>query len=250
MVAVLEAARIYIEELRIRNAKLEGNTSGGMPRAVSPTTSLSSRVPYSLPSTMPSSTPSILIDQIRPLPQIVRKESSESDDGRAFRKGRAELVDQLPPVSAFVPPESTVFAPPRPNSPTLMPRAPSALVPGTQFPNMARPSLLASVIQESFSTPALRTRKDSGLLLPTDNPETFYFGHRDSMQTLLAVPLPMILDEKSESYVKCIKCHRGVDGLVMIDCDQCRKWYHIRCVNINATSIPVRWSCPECPLRN
>jgi len=153
-----------------------------------------------------------------------------------FRKGRAELLDTLPPVSVGLEAESTVFAPPR----TVSPGAAPGL-----FPNQVRPSLLTTAIQESFSTPA--TRRDSGLLLPTEVPDTFYYGHRDSMQTLMPVPLPMILDQKSASYVSCIKCGHGVNGLVMIDCDVCRKWYHIRCVGIDTSSIPIKWICPECP---
>lgn len=321
MVAVLTASKLYIDQLRGRNAVLEGghavsefhsslanikvNGSGnmmgkraatppsGVPRIViegqtigqtigqtmamggpsmamgGPSPLLQS-LPYALPPILapkPSLSSAMMInhllDHSHPHPytqqEVSRKVSSESEEGDAFfRKGRAQLVDQLPPVSAFVPPESTVFAPHTQHTHTqhahmanthtmhTMRRNSPSPTPGPSYPNMARPSLLTTAIQDSFSFPA-RPRADSGLLLPTEDPSTFYFGHRDAMQSLTAVPLPMIMDEQSAAYVRCDKCTRGVGGLVMIDCDRCRKWVHIRCVGIDATSIPVKWTCSECP---
>lgn len=272
MVAILTGAREYIDELRARCGEggAGGAGSGGGHSLVS---SMGERLQgrpgipqllihppagqpalYSLPYSLP---PHIQAQQQQhhhqqhpgnmappsTLPPLVRKISTDTDgttagdDAGAFRKGRAEVVDSLPPVSAGLEPESSVFAP-------AQQRSQSPLGPTPQYPNQARPSLLTAVIQDAFYHN--RARKDSGLLLPTDVPDTFYYGHRDSMQTLMPVPLPMILDQRSSAYISCIKCSRGVSGLVMIDCDACRKWFHIRCVGIDATSIPVKWSCAEC----
>lgn len=136
------------------------------------------------------------------------------EPAKLFRQGRSELLDALPPVFGFGQGEA------------------------------GRPSALSSKIQDSFYTS--RPRKGSGVLLPTEDPQTFYFGHRDGMQSMEAVPLPLILDQSSPAYVQCVGCKRGIDGLVMIDCDACRRWYHIRCVGIESTSIPVSWACPAC----
>lgn len=251
MVAVLTGAREYIEELQSR---LEGG------QAISsfsqqhhkrqqaqhvPQVLVTGPAPYPQHFPVPVH-PSTHLSQHQQAashnpstsllpPLVARKISSDSDiSGQGlFRKGRAELLDQLPPVSAGLDPESTVFA------------GQPIQVDPSMFPNQARPSLLTTVIQESFYQS--KPRKDSGLLLPTDTPDTFYYGHRDSLQSLMPVPLPLILDQRSQAYVSCLKCNQGVGGLVMIDCDSCRKWYHIRCVGIDPSRIPIRWLCPECP---
>ncbi len=90
------------------------------------------------------------------------------------------------------------------------------------------------------------SRRDSAMLLPTNDPNTFLFGKRDSMQNFFAGSLPGMFEDAPAAIVSCSKCHRGVDNLIMIDCDQCHSWYHIRCVSIDPTCIPLQWSCPEC----
>lgn len=257
MVAILTGAREYIDELRSRLDEGSGSHPSERMQARPGIPQLLIHPPmgqpaiYSLPYTLPphiqAQQPQATMAPPSTLPPLVRKISADTDqttagdDTGAFRKGRAEIVDSLPPVSAGLEPESTIFAPPQP-------RAMSPTGPTPQYPNQARPSLLTAVIQDAFYHN--RSRKDSGLLLPTDVPDTFYYGHRDSMQTLMPVPLPMILDQRSSAYISCLKCNRGVSGLVMIDCDACRKWFHIRCVGIDATSIPVKWACPECIHKN
>lgn len=261
MVAVLTGAREYIEELQARvgpgqlmghPGKHAGQHSGQHHGQHVPQVLVTGPAPAPYPHHYPVPVhPSTHLTHHQQAaahspatsllpPLVARKISSDSDlssghghGQNLFRKGRAELLDQLPPVSAGLEPESTVFAAqPKQADPAM-------------FPNQARPSLLTTVIQESFYQS--KPRKDSGLLLPTDTPDTFYYGHRDSLQTLMPVPLPLILDQKSQAYVSCLKCSQGVNGLVMIDCDSCRKWYHIRCVGIEPSRIPIRWLCPECP---
>ena len=251
MVAVLTSAREYIEQLRARNALLDHG------RAASPAApSLPPRGPPEIVVSSKTSSLNPLAKSIQPrikMPELTRKISSESDDGPAtdgdkfFRKGRAKLVDALQTHEPASPVVATHHQPHAHHVPHQhAPSPPVYYHDPSQYPNTARPSLLSAVLQDTFHQ-GQRPRKDSGLLLPTEDPHTFYFGHRDSMQTLMALPMPMIVDVNSQSYVQCLKCHRGVEGLVMIDCDRCRKWYHIRCVGIDSTSIPVNWTCPECP---
>lgn len=94
------------------------------------------------------------------------------------------------------------------------------------------------------------SRRDSAMLLPTVDPNRFLFGRRDSLHTLLSGPLPVFFQQGSDSEVTCLKCHRGVDNLIMIDCDICHQWFHIRCVSISPEQIPLNWSCPQCSTKS
>lgn len=114
--------------------------------------------------------------------------------------------------------------------------------------------LSPAVAQENFDptqhtinprTGSIR-RRDSAMLLPTNDPNTFLFGKRDSLQNFFAGPLPTIFDDTPRAEFHCTKCHRGVENLIMIDCDHCHSWYHIRCVDIDPNHIPLQWRCKEC----
>lgn len=90
------------------------------------------------------------------------------------------------------------------------------------------------------------TRRDSSLLLPTNDPNTFLFGKRDSMQNLFSGSIPFIFEDAHASEVNCRVCLRGVENLIMIDCDSCHNWFHIRCVGIESNVIPLQWKCSSC----
>lgn len=94
-----------------------------------------------------------------------------------------------------------------------------------------------------------RKRRDSALLLPTADPNLFLYGHRDSMQNLFAAPLPFIMQqqEQTETDLRCAKCAHGINNLIMIDCDRCHTWFHIRCIGLDPERIPVHWTCANCP---
>ena len=92
-------------------------------------------------------------------------------------------------------------------------------------------------------------RRDSAMLLPTNDPNTFLFGKRDSLQNFFAGSLPTIFDDMPRTEFHCTKCQRGVENLIMIDCDNCHDWYHIRCVGIDGNHIPLQWRCNECANR-
>jgi hypothetical protein len=230
MVAVLTAAREYIDELKMRVGGTGGGSSGGgidtapghradssffLQDMISPP-----RSPLGMAAPT-ASTREFDANVLLGLPAEIRKGSSDSDEPRPIRKGRSDALDVLPPLYGMQQQQSAFF------------------------PNQTRPSLMLSVMDESMIFGA--NRKDSALLLPTPDPGTFVYGQRDSMHALFSVPLPHISEPSHRSYVACGKCARGVENLIMIDCDVCHRWYHIRCMAINPTSIPVRWTCPECP---
>lgn len=120
-----------------------------------------------------------------------------------------------------------------------------------QFPDLAHRSLNA---QPAAALPALvpkgavpmPSRRDSSMLLPTSDPKTFLFGKRNSSQNFFAGQLPSFFEDFLQTEINCTKCFHGVENLVMIDCDKCHSWYHIRCVGIKTTQIPLQWQCPEC----
>jgi len=45
--------------------------------------------------------------------------------------------------------------------------------------------------------------------------------------------------------VQC-ECGKSTSGGFMIECDQCHKWQHGVCVNINQEKIPEAYTCPKC----
>lgn len=242
MVTVLTAAKECIEYLRAQNPSLSFGPR--MMPAVAPklATNISSRA-----STLNSSNleNEFDLEKLLGLPAELRKTSTDSENSSSnlqgtFKKGRLQLVDGMPTVSpSQFPPEAMTIKVQRAPSP------PGGTMAPPMMPNLARNSLIATVMDESYFTgPA---RKDSALLLPTPDPGTFMFGQRDSMHQFFSVPLPNILEPGHPAYVSCGKCSRGVESLIMIDCDCCHRWYHIRCMDIDPTSIPVRWRCPECP---
>ena len=51
-------------------------------------------------------------------------------------------------------------------------------------------------------------------------------------------------EEKGEKKVHCI-CRKHSFGN-MIECDQCKEWFHYECVNIDEDNVPEEWTCQEC----
>lgn len=88
-------------------------------------------------------------------------------------------------------------------------------------------------------------RRKSSLIFPTGD-QNLLFGQRDSLQALFAGIMPSLLEDTSQFDIKCQKCAGGINNLIMIDCDRCHGWYHIRCVGINTSTIPSSWICSEC----
>lgn len=164
------------------------------------------------------------------MPEL-RKASSDSDEaGKPIRRGRSKILEQTLFDNLGAPLEHS-YQPSIGPLATKDPRFPNVQGAITNLGNLFRPS----------------ERKDSGLIMPTQDPNVLVFGQRESINNLFSVPLPGIMEPGQPGYVACAKCGRGVENLIMIDCDVCHRWYHIRCIGIMSTSIPVRWSCAECP---
>lgn len=53
-------------------------------------------------------------------------------------------------------------------------------------------------------------------------------------------------DSRDEGTIGCV-CDRGDDGEAMVQCDACRAWYHLDCLNISdEAELPDTWFCPSC----
>ena len=99
-------------------------------------------------------------------------------------------------------------------------------------------------LDDMEASAASRQRKSS-LIFPTGD-SNLLFGQRDSLQQLFAGIMPSLLEDTNQFDIRCVKCAGGINNLIMIDCDKCHEWYHIRCVGINTSAIPSNWLCPEC----
>jgi hypothetical protein len=86
-------------------------------------------------------------------------------------------------------------------------------------------------------------RRDSSLLFTSSSGEVFW-NKRDHTSGSIGTMFP--LEQTMHAEIRCGKCQRGLDNLIMIDCEKCKTWYHLRCVNIPPESIPLVWKCLEC----
>lgn len=129
-----------------------------------------------------------------------------------------------------------VIQPSQPQSPERRKRAKSPL---------ADVMLSPSASLDDMAAPAALRHRKSSLIFPTGD-SNLLFGQRDSLQQLFAGIMPSLLEDTNQFDIKCVKCAGGINNLIMIDCDKCHEWYHIRCVGINTSAIPSNWLCPEC----
>jgi len=98
---------------------------------------------------------------------------------------------------------------------------------------------------DTMETSAASRQRKSSLIFPTGD-SNLLFGQRDSLQQLFAGVMPSLLEDTNQFDIRCVKCAGGINNLIMIDCDKCHEWYHIRCVGINTSTIPSNWLCQEC----
>lgn len=91
---------------------------------------------------------------------------------------------------------------------------------------------------------SFRERRFSSLLMPFED-ETVMIQKRDSISALFSGLLPDFVDSSfiDNGAVKCNKCRKGMCNMIMIDCDRCHKWYHIKCAKIDSDAIPTHWQC-------
>lgn len=156
----------------------------------------------------------------------------------------APLMDPVSKTGKIVSKRSSrVTSPPSPMKKLKSVATAAATTLGVPMPLETLDPNLVAINTRSNS---IRLRRDSSLLLPTNDPNTFLFGRRDSLQNFFASTMPTILDEGPKTEFRCGKCQRGVENLVMIDCDRCHTWYHIQCVGIDSNHIPLQWRCSEC----
>ena len=65
------------------------------------------------------------------------------------------------------------------------------------------------------------------------------FNYKDSGKVLNWVPEPGIF---------CI-CKSTDDGIrPMIQCDNCKEWYHFECIHLSQKNVPDFYLCPKCEL--
>lgn len=103
----------------------------------------------------------------------------------------------------------------------------------------------------NFTPPTTSSSEQrSSLLLPTADPGLFLYGQRDNMSNMFAAPLAYILRQQNrpeDHVLSCGKCSEGIIGQIMIDCDACHDWFHIKCTGLDPERIPIHWTCsPNC----
>ncbi len=92
-----------------------------------------------------------------------------------------------------------------------------------------------------------RQRRESSLLLPIHSTDSVVIQKRDSLSSLFSGLLPDVIEESVlGGSVKCSHCTKGVDSMIMVDCDRCHKWYHLVCAGVDASAIPTFWTCKSC----
>lgn len=102
-----------------------------------------------------------------------------------------------------------------------------------------------SAEEENMILRNFRERRVSSLLMPMES-DTVMIQKRDSLSALFSGLLPDFIDSSvinSGDEIKCHKCQRGMCNMIMIDCDRCHKWYHIKCAGIDSDAIPTSWNC-------
>lgn len=92
-----------------------------------------------------------------------------------------------------------------------------------------------------------RQRRESSLLLPIQSTEAVVVQKRDSLSSLFSGLLPDVVEQSALiGDVKCGICDKGVENMIMVDCDRCHRWYHLACANVDPAAIPTFWTCTGC----
>lgn len=102
-----------------------------------------------------------------------------------------------------------------------------------------------STEEENIFLRNFRDRRISSLLMPMEY-DTVMIQKRDSLSALFSGLLPDFVDSSvinNGDGIKCHRCQKGMNNMIMIDCDKCHKWYHIKCARIDSDAIPTSWNC-------
>lgn len=103
---------------------------------------------------------------------------------------------------------------------------------------------LSSEEEDNFMK-SFRERRVSSLLMSLEA-DTVMVQKRDSLSALFSGLLPDFIDSSvinSGDEIKCHVCREGMCNMIMIDCDRCHRWYHIKCAKIDSDAIPTNWNC-------
>ena len=113
------------------------------------------------------------------------------------------------------------------------------------YPDLLRVKRLSS--DDDIFLKNFRQRRESSLLLPIQSSDAVVVQKRDSLSSLFSGLLPDVVEESAlVGDVKCAHCVKGVDSMIMVDCDRCHKWYHLVCAGVDASAIPTFWTCKTC----
>lgn len=80
-----------------------------------------------------------------------------------------------------------------------------------------------------FSIEALKSVDALSSSVPFDVPE--------------AICLSNAIEDKGARYCCCGGAN---DSTFMLSCDKCERWFHGRCVNVDASNVPENWVCQHC----
>jgi hypothetical protein len=206
-VSIIMRAREYIDQLRTRILELERYVhSTGGTGAPGPNIAMKQGVPIQRS-----------LGQVPGYTPIAPNPRVELNPALLL----AEAASTLPSIERPPPPQRQI---PKPPEPALIQKRDSSS--GDDFLSL------------------LQARKSS-LILPAE--DGIFFGKRsDSIHHFLTSGLSAVLEESVQVDIRCGKCARGIENLIMVDCESCHSWYHIRCLGMDANNIPVNWRCAEC----
>jgi hypothetical protein len=150
-------------------------------------------------------------------------------------------------VSALITPMSSPISrkPPSPVSESILNADILRNFVSDNFLNKGLPTHRLSAEEENNFLKNFHERRGSSLLMPLED-ETVMIQKRESLSALFSGLLPEFIDSSvinSGDEIKCHKCQKGMCSMIMIDCDRCHKWYHIKCAEIDSDAIPTNWTC-------
>lgn len=138
-------------------------------------------------------------------------------------------------------------------SPAVSPSASPAKRKRSKLDQFIRFSVSSSSGDDNNASITPSASRKSSLIYADSTTGQLLLGPRSSISQLFSGILPSLVIPDSPSdqtlmqeKVRCGKCTGSINGQIMIDCDRCGTWYHIRCVGIDAKAIPTHWSCGEC----
>lgn len=100
-------------------------------------------------------------------------------------------------------------------------------------PNDSLPSTSAPESNPFKNPNVSKANKRTSRVIKKDGPQ-----NRDKKK-------PKVTQKQNESAIKCV-CSKKTDEGLMIQCDECDKWLHGRCVGITPSRVPKNFYCVSC----